>query len=328
LLKKRPVGAPSVEETFEIQKVAKPSLSEDGQVLIRILMISVDPYMRGRMNDNKSYFTAPFEVGKPLSGGVAAEVVESRSADLKPGDKVLGFLPWLKYLVVAANTLRKLDTSVVPLEKYLSSAGYSGLSSYLPIKYIAAPKAGETVFVTGGAGAVGSCACQIFFSYGCKVISCAGSAEKVKWLQDLGIEAFNYKECALEDALMKFCPKGIDIYWDNVGGEMLETTLNHMNNFGRVVCCGMISQYNKAPKDRYGIKNLFLVVTKRLKLQGFIMSDYNEEQRVAATKELIRLICGGKLKTTETIMNGFEKVPEAFCGLFTGKNLGKMLVKI
>lgn len=300
---------------------------KEGEVLLKSTYISVDPYMRGKMKGGKSY-SANFETGKPLYGYVAAEVVESKHPDFKTGDTIRGGLPWFKYVAVPAKMVQKIDTSIIPVEKHMSSANYSGLSSYLPIKYIGDPKEGEVAFVSGGAGAVGSCACQILKALGCKVVSCAGSNEKVEWLQRLGIQAFNYKEGKFSESLRKACPEGINIYFDNVGGPILDAVLPQMKDFGRVIMCGMISQYNKKPEELYGIKNLMHAITKRLKMQGYIVTDFDVEKTKAAASQLIEWIRSGDLKTTETIIEGFEKIPEAFMGLFTGKNVGKMLVKI
>uniref|UniRef100_A0A7S2TTF2 Enoyl reductase (ER) domain-containing protein n=1 Tax=Lotharella oceanica TaxID=641309 RepID=A0A7S2TTF2_9EUKA len=300
---------------------------KEGEVVVKATFISVDPYMRGRMTAAKSY-VAGFEIDKPLAGGVAGIVVDSKADSLQKGDAVVGFMGWAKYQAVPAKSLRKVDAKTIPMEKHLSSAQYSGLSSWLPIKYIGMPKKGEVAFVNAAAGAVGSCACQLLQIQGLTVVGCAGSPEKIKWLEGLGIKAFNYKDGKFKDLLKKHCPNGIDVAFDNVGGEQMEAILENMNNFGRVICCGMISQYNLKPEDMYGVKNMFHIIKKRLKLQGFIMTDFSAEQKGEAVKELVAWISQKKLITTETVVEGFEKIPEAFAGLFTGKNLGKMLVKV
>jgi len=278
----------------------------------------------------KPYFAGSFVVGEPMSGTVGGTVVESRAEGFHSGDVVKGFMPWQKLVNVQAASLSLVDThgGKVPLEKWMSAAAYSGLSSYLPIVDIAQPKEGETAFVSGAAGAVGSVACQVLSKMGCTVIGSAGSDEKVEWLRQLGVKAFNYKAAATEEMLKKHAAQGVDIYFDNVGGEVLETALEHMNNFGRIVACGMISQYDKPPEERYGVRNLFHVVTKRLKMQGFVMSDYSAEECEAAQRTLCEWIANGDIKTTETILDGFDKVPDAFLGLFSGENTGKMLVKV
>ena len=302
-----------------------PELGE-GQVLVKATYISVDPYMRGRMNDSKSY-VAGFQLGAPMRGGGTGIVEESKDPSFSKGDAVTGSLPWYRYQAVAAKELTKIDTKALSPQKYLSSAQYSGLSSYLPIVKIGKPKAGETAFVSGGAGAVGSCAVQVFKALGCEVVACAGSADKIKWRESLGVRAFNYKDKDFAANLRQKCPKGIDIYFDNVGGPILEEVLNQMNNFGRIICCGQISQYNTPKAERYGVKSLMNIVGKRLLMQGYIVTDYYKDWG-AAQKQLLDWIKTGKLVTTETILEGFERIPDAFAALFSGKKLGKMLVKV
>jgi len=308
-----------------------PELNE-GELLVRATHISVDPYMRGKMDDTagqKTYFAGSFDIGRPMSGTVGGVVMASRADGIREGDTVKGFLPWQRFVNAKASELSLIDThdSKVPLEKWMSSAAYSGISSYLPILKIAEPKTGEVAFVSGAAGAVGSVACQVLLKMGCTVIGSAGTQEKVEWLRQLGIAAFNYKTDKTQEMLATHAPDGIDIYFDNVGGEVLEAVLEHMNNFGRIVACGMISQYDKPPEARYGVRNLFHIVGRRLKMQGFIMSDYSAEERASAQETLCQWISNGDIKTTETILDGFDKVPDAFIGLFSGQNTGKMLVR-
>lgn len=317
-------------ENFKKASLPMPELN-DGEVLLKATLISVDPYMRGMMDvpRGKSYFVAPFALDESPSGGVGSTVVASRNPDFKEGDVVQGYHPWQRYFKSNGEGLQKCDISAAPLEKHMSSLMYSGMSAYLPIVHIAVPKPGETAFVSGAAGAVGSMACQILKKFGCKVVGSAGSAEKVAFVEQLGVKCFNYKAGAIADSLAQFCPDGIDIYFDNVGGEMLEAVLTQMNDFGRIIACGMISQYDKQPEDRYGVKNLFLVVSKRLKMQGFIMGDWQKQPEVyaEAKKALQDMVTAGEVQTTETILEGFDRVPEALLGLFRGNNLGKMLVR-
>ena len=333
ILVSRPGAQGMSQSNFELRGIPMPVPGE-GQVLLRSIFISVDPYMRGRMDDleamgKRSYFASSFALGEPPSGGVGSEVVESNHPDFSPGDVVTGSGPWQRFSVADGKSVSKCtNLERVPLEKQMSSANYSGLSSYLPIVHIGEPKAGETAYVSGAAGAVGSMACQILQKkFGCKVLGSVGSAEKVEYLRTLGIEAFNYNEKPVAEALPELCPDGVDIYFENVGGETLEATLENMNNHGRVIACGMISQYDLQFDERYGVKNLFYIVGKRLKMQGFIMSDWQGKERADAKAAVLDMIEKGEVQTTETIFEGFDKVPTAFCGLFTGANLGKALIR-
>lgn len=329
LLNSRPGADGMVPGNFRLETVPLPEIGS-GEVLLRSDMVSVDPYMRGRMDEIKGPNYVPqFELGQPISGVVGSTVVASKHPDFKEGDVVVGSQPWQQFNKSDGTGLRKCDTSSVPVEKYMSVLGYSGLSSYLPITQIAAPKAGETAYVSAAAGAVGSVACQVLRKLGCRVVGSAGSREKVEYLASLGITAFNYKEGSIAENLDKHFPDGIDIYFDNVGGEMLEAVLDRMKDFGRIVACGMISQYDVPAEQRYGVKNLFRVVTRRLKFQGYIMSDWagNAEVMGEANRTLREWVEQGQLVTRETFLDGFESLPTAFIGLLKGENLGKMLVR-
>jgi NADPH-dependent curcumin reductase CurA len=325
-LKRRPSGMPE-ESDFELVEVPIPEPG-DGEVLVRNIYMSVDPYMRGRMDDYESY-VAPFQIGEPLSGGCVGQVVESNDTTFQVGDFVVGSRGWREYFTARGNFLLPVDSSIAPICTFLGTVGMPGMTAYVGLLDIGQPKEGETVFVSAAAGAVGSVACQIAKLKGCRVVGSAGSAEKIEWLLDEARidAAFNYKEVAkIRRELKKLCSQGIDIYFENVGGEHFEAALGRMNNFGRVVMCGSISDYND-PIPPPGPRNLGFVVTKRLTLKGYIISDHYDSlpQFYADMKTWID---AGKLKWRETIVEGLEHAPKAFIGLFKGDNLGKMLVQI
>ena len=326
-LRSRPHGLPTA-DNFALVNVEVPAPSQPDQVLVRNRFISVDPYMRGRMRDTRSY-TPPFGLDEPLTGGAVGEVVSSTSDQFAEGDFVLHMLGWREYALAGARHLTKVDPSLAPLQSYLGVLGMPGMTAYVGLLDIGAPQPGETVFVSGAAGAVGSQVCQIAKIQGCRVVGSAGSPAKTRWLEEVaGVDAaINYKETSnLRSALKKACPDGIDVYFENVGGVHLEAALQYMNNCGRIVVCGMISMYN-ATSAQPGPANLALMIGRRLKMQGFIVSDHLERR-----DDFVRDVSGwmrdGKLKWEETIHEGIENTPEAFIGLFHGENLGKMLVKV
>jgi NADPH-dependent curcumin reductase CurA len=322
----RPVGVPD-ESTFDMVEVSVPPPGP-GEVLVRNLFMSVDPYMRSRMIDRKSY-VPPFEVGKTLQGGAVGEVVASRHDDFAAGDSVLSMFGWREHFVADGRHLRKVDEGAAPLSTYLGVIGMPGLTAYVGLLDIGRPKSSETVFVSGAAGAVGSVACQIAKLKGCRVVGSAGSPEKVEWLKsEAGIDAaLNYREVDdLRAALAETCPEGIDIYFDNVGGAHLEAALWTLNDFGRIVACGSISLYNAAEATP-GPRNLFFVVTKRLRFEGFIVSDHGDRQQ-DFLGDMAGWITSGEVRWRETIYEGIEEAPAAFLGLFTGANLGKMVVRL
>jgi NADPH-dependent curcumin reductase CurA len=325
-LKNRPVGLPNAGD-FELVAVPIPP-PRPGEVLVRNLYMSVDPYMRGRMIEQPSY-VEPFPLGQPLEGGCVGRVVESNRRELQVGEYVLGRKGWREYYVSDGADLTKIDPTMAPVQAYLGILGMPGLTAYVGLLDIGRPTAGNTVFVSAAAGAVGSVVCQIAKLKGCRVVGSAGSAAKVRWLQDVaGIDAaFNYKEVdALAAELGKHCPHGVDVYFENVGGAHLEAALEHMNTRGRIVLCGMISQYNdSAPSS--GPRNLRLAVRKRLTLTGFIVSDHVSRQPQFYA-DMGAWIADGKIKWEETIVDGLENAPKAFLGLFTGENMGKMLVRL
>jgi len=327
---------PNVETSnFAIKEIPLPnesSLSEGG-ILIKLLYVSVDPYMRIRMNEAKSYFPG-WQLNNAADGGVVAEVIgAAQNARFAKGDLLVGLLPWKIVQVVSKDEANKL--TLIPQElrdlasSFVGTCGMPGLSALLPIEKIGEPKEGEVAFVSGAAGAVGSTAGQIFKIKGLKVIGSAGTDDKVKLLKDLGYDvAFNYNTTDLNKVLSEEAPNGIDVYFDNIGGQTLEIVLNHMKRFGRVIMCGAISNYNTTSwENHYGVRTMFNAVTKSLKLQGFIVSDWMAEFPRAQT-QLVTWVKEGKLKVTETVKDGFDQIPTAFVGLFSGANQGKMVVKV
>lgn len=324
-LKSRPEGLPTA-ANFELASVELPDPAE-GQLLIKNIYMSVDPYMRGRMIDRKSY-TPPFKLGEPLNGGAVGEVVASNHPDYAAGDFVVNGAGWQEYALSDGRGIMKVDQSI-PLSAYLGTAGMPGRTAYFGLLDIGQPQEGETVFVSAAAGAVGSVVCQIAKLKGCTVIGTAGSDEKVQWLTEtLGVDVgINYKTAGnLTKALAAAAPQGIDIYFENVGGDHLEAALAVMNNNGRIPVCGMISGYN-ATEPEPAPRNLFNIIGKRLLLKGFIVSDYSGRNH-EFFRDMSQWIQEGKIKWEETVYEGIENAPDAFMGLFTGDNLGKMVVKL
>ena len=319
----RPRGVPD-ESLFELVELplAEPA---EGQVLIRNAFISVDPYMRGRMSDVRSY-VAPFTLGEAMSGGAVGRVEISRSPDWAEGDWVMHSLGWREWSLSDGRGLRQIDTSFGPVSTALGVLGMPGLTAWWGIGEIGQPRENETVFVSGAAGAVGSAAAQLAKLRSAAVVGSAGSAEKVAWLRELGIAAFDYRETAPRDALRELAPDGIDVYFDNVGGDHLEAAIGAMRTFGRVVSCGAISRYSDIEPEP-GPRNLFMLFTKRLTVKGFIVSDHFDRfgDFLAEVGPLVR---DGRLSYRETIVEGIENAPDAFLGLLRGDNIGKMLVKV
>ena len=319
VLAARPQGMPQ-ESDFELRDVPDDSPG-DGEASVRNVFVSVDPYMRGRMTGVRSY-VAPFAVGDAIEGGAVGRVVESSYEGLAPGDWVASMLGWREQGVAAGAQLRKLDESVAPPSTALGVLGMPGLTAWVGLVDIGGVQEGETIYVSGAAGAVGSTAAQIAKLKGLRVIGSAGSDEKVEWLRSLGVEAFNYRETRAKDALAD----GIDVYFDNVGGEQLEAALGALRPFGRVIACGAISRYNDE-RPQPGPRNLGFVVTKRLRLQGFIVRDHSDRFGEFA-REVGPWLRDGKIAYRETIVDGIENIPAAFAGLFRGDNVGKMLVRV
>ncbi|MEE8421293.1 MAG: NADP-dependent oxidoreductase [Dehalococcoidia bacterium] len=327
-LAKRPEGVPD-DSTFELVETPMPEPA-DGEVLVQNLYMSVDPAMRGRMNGIRTY-VQPFELGEPLTGGAIGRVVESRDGSLATGDLVQNGLGWREHFVAPASTLAKLEPGATPLTQQLGVLGGTGFTAYVGMLDIGQPKAGETVFVSGAAGAVGSVAGQIAKIEGCRVIGSAGSDEKIDWLtRDLGFDAaFNYKTSPPAEALAEAAPDGIDVYFDNVGYDHLEAAITHMNDFGRIAACGSISGYNSQDPahPRPGPDNLAFIVRKRLRMRGFIVSDH-ADRRADFRADMERWLAEGAVRSRETVLDGIEQAPAAFMGLFNGTNTGKMLVQL
>ena len=319
VLAARPEGEPK-ESDFEIRQTAMPSPGE-GELLVRNVYVSVDPYMRSRMTGVRTY-VPPYEVGGPIDGGAVGRVVESTDERFAPGDWVVSQLGWREHGLVPAHRARKIDPSVAPPSYALGILGMPGFTAWIGLVDIGQVQEGETMYVSGAAGAVGSAAAQIARLKGLRVIGSAGTAEKVEWLRSLGIEAFNYRESPAREALAD----GIDVYFDNVGGVQLEAALAALRPHGRVVACGAISRYNDVGPEP-GPRNLSLVVTKRLRVQGFIIIDHNA-RFPEFLGEVAPWVLGGRLHCRETIVEGIESIPSAFAGLFRGDNVGKMLVRV
>ena len=330
LLDNRPSGE-ALASNFKPTSSETPAL-QDGQVLVQHHYLSLDPYMRGRMNDSKSYAAAQ-PLGQVMGGGTTGVVVESRNLKFAVGDKVVGMGGWQQYSVVDANAvgaLRKVDTTHIPLSAYLGSVGMPGVTAWYGLMKICEPKAGQTIAVSAASGAVGSVVGQLAKARGCRVVGFAGGADKCKYVVDeLGFDAcIDYKAYpdskALYMALKEVTPDGIDGYFENVGGVILDVVLSRMNAFGRIALCGMIAGYNGVPVP---ITQPQLFLMSRLTMRGFIVSEHMEHWP-EALKELGGLVATGKLKFRESIAQGIESAPEAFLGLLSGKNFGKQLVKL
>lgn len=326
ILASRPTGMPAMDNFATVDaEVPQP---KDGEVLVRTRYLSVDPYMRGRMNDGKSY-VAPFAVNEVINGGVVGEVIESRSADFKPGDIVTGQLGWQLYSVARAKELRKVDPNLAPVTTALGVLGMPGLTAYFGLVDIGKPREGETVVVSGAAGAVGMTVCQVAKIKGCRVIGIAGSDEKNEYLEhELWVDrTINYKTAVdMKQALKDACPNGVDIYFDNVGGAVSDAVLPFINQAARVVICGQISLYNLDRPDVGPRPQPYLLVKSAL-MQGFIITDY-ASRFAEGVKQLGQWVQEGKMKYAENIVDGFENTPNAFLGLFSGENLGKQLVRV
>jgi NADPH-dependent curcumin reductase CurA len=320
----RPNGLPQ-ESNFELAESSLPEPA-DGEVLVRNLYMSVDPYMRGRMNDVQSY-TPPFQLGRPLEGGAVGRVERSRNPDFREGDHVASNLGWREQFVSDGRGLGRIDPAVAPVSAYLGILGGTGLTAYVGLLDLGRPKPGETVFVSAAAGAVGSVVGQIAKLKGCRVVGSAGSQAKIDFLTELGFDAaINYREEELLTALTRHSPDGIDVYFDNVGGDHLQAALALMNPFGRIPACGMISQYNNTTPAP-GPNNLTNIVRNRLTVQGFIISDHLD-RRPAFLEDMGTWLSEGRVRNRETIVEGLEHAPQALIGLLQGENIGKMLVKL
>ena len=321
----RPAGLPT-SDNFQLVETDVPQ-PRDGEVLVRTLYVSVDPYLRGRMRAARSY-VAPFEVGNVIESGVVGEVVESRSPQFQIGDTVTGMLGWRLYDSVKAEQLRKVDPRLAPVTTALGVLGVTGLTAYFGLLDIGQPKPGEAVVVSGAAGAVGITVCEIAKLKGCRVVGIAGSDKKNKYLREkVGVDAvINYKTENVSEGLREACPEGIDIYFDNVGGEVSDAVLPLIRNGARIPLCGQISMYN-LEKPAVGLKPQPFLLINRAMMKGFIVTDY-AARFGEAIQQLARWIAEGKVTYPETISEGFENIPEAFVGLFRGENLGKQIVKV
>ena len=323
-LASRPTGVPTA-SNFTLAETTLPPL-EDQQVLVRNRFMSVDPYMRGRMNDRESY-VPPFGIGKVLEGGAVGEVLESRSSEFKTGDAVTSRYGWREAFIAAPNELHTVNKAVQPLSVYLGTLGMTGMTAWAGLTMVGV-KAGEVIYISGAAGAVGNVAGQLAKLRGCRVIGSAGSDEKVQHLlEKCGFDAaFNYKTGPVLEQLNRAAPDGIDIYFDNVGGESLEAALSALRVHGRIIACGGISGYNDE-KPKPGPSNLFNITTKRLTMKGLIVGDWLYRQG-EFENEAGAHYQAGRLKILETVVEGLDQAVEAFIGLFDGKNIGKMVVKL
>lgn len=327
VLASRPSGAVSP-DNFRLEQVPVPELA-DGQVLVRNHYLSLDPYMRGRMNEGKSYAT-PQPLNEVMIGGTVGEVVASRNPKYAVGDKVLGMFGWQEMGVSDGSGMQKVDTSRIPLSAYLGAVGMPGVTAWYGLNRIIAPKAGETVVVSAASGAVGSVVGQLAKMAGCRAVGIAGGKEKCDYVvNELGFDAcVDYKAAsdpkALYTMLKEATPQGVDGYFENVGGEILDAVLSRMNPFGRIAVCGMIAGYDGEPLP---LKNPQLILVSRLKIEGFIVSEHMDVWPQALS-ELGGAVAQGKLKFRESVAQGLESAPEAFMGLLKGKNFGKQLVKL
>jgi NADPH-dependent curcumin reductase CurA len=320
----RPTGMPTPANFTLAQTELAPL--PDGQVLVRNLYLSVDPYMRGRMNEAKSYVPA-FELNQVLGGGAVGEVIESHTLELAVGDIVTSPLGWREYFMAAPSALHRVNRELQPRSIYLGALGMTGMTAWAGLNLVDV-KAGDVVFISGAAGAVGSVAGQLAKLRGCRVIGAAGSAEKIRFLKaECGFDqAFDYKVGSVLEHLNQAAPDGIDVYFDNTGGAMLEAALSALRVHGRIIACGSISGYNNL-KPQPGPSNLFNMIGKRLTMKGLIVSDALDRQ-AEFEQEVSGYFRSGQLKNQETVVNGIDQAVSAFIGLFSGQNMGKMVVKL
>jgi NADPH-dependent curcumin reductase CurA len=326
VLIKRPDGMPK-EEDFRLIETDMPKC-KDGMVLVKTLYLSVDPYMRGRMSGVKTYIS-PFELDKTITGGIVGEVVETGSPDLKVGDIITGTLGWRDYNVADSREVRKINPDIAPVSAALGILGMPGLTAYFGLLDIGKPSSGETVVVSGAAGAVGTVVGQIAKISGCRVVGIAGSDVKTEYLvHELGFDAaINYKTTSdIKKALKDACPHGVDVYFDNVGGEISDAVMPLLNHKARIVLCGQISQYNINKPD-VGPRIQTYLLIKSAMMKGFIVMDYADRSE-EGIRQLAQWISQKKLKYAEHVIEGLENAPKAFIGLFKGENLGKQLVKV
>ncbi|KAM9991064.1 hypothetical protein ACTFIY_007079 [Dictyostelium cf. discoideum] len=323
-------GTPTLED-FE-EKTFEFSTEElkNEEVVVKLELVSPDPYMRGRMTTRKSYIP-PFEIGKPIVGYAIGKVIKAGAASkFSVGDYIFGHLPWQSEFIYNSNSpyANKIDTTLAPLESFLSVLGMVGMTAYHGLKEIAEPKQGETMVISAAAGAVGQLVGQIGKIKGCRVVGIVGSEEKIKYIvNELGFDAgVNYNSPTYKDDIAKAIPNGVDIYWENVGGVVSDAIWPHLNKFARIPLCGVISQYNSAEKDVGPRIEGYLLKTSS-KLQGFIVSNY-ASKNAEALKEMAQWYSSGQLKDRHTINNGFDQLVPSFLALFKGTNTGKMIVKL
>jgi NADPH-dependent curcumin reductase CurA len=322
-LEKRPQGMPTAED-FALKDIALPAL-DDGMIRVRNLWLSVDPYMRGRMNDTKSY-VAPFALGQPMEGGAIGEVVESRADGFAPGDLVQHMAGWRDEAVIPARGANKLPNLGVEPQKFLGLLGVPGATAWFGLLEVAGAKSGETVFVSAAAGAVGSAVVQIAKTKGMTVIASAGGADKCNYVRSLRADSvIDYKAGPILKSLAAAASDGIDVYFDNVGGDHLDAALANARNHARFAICGMIGGYNETgpPSFRF----IMRVIAARIRIQGFLVTDYlgRLSEFYAA---MAPLVASGAITSRETVVDGLEAMPGAFLGLFEGANTGKMLVRL
>lgn len=326
VLNNRPEGRPQ-ESDFKFMEEQKPK-PNDGEVLLKTKYVSVDPYLRGRMRDQKSYI-APFELQKPIVSGIIAEVVESKNPDFKEGNFVNGMLAWKEFQTSTGKNIQKVDGEQAPLSAYLGAVGMTGLTAYFGLTDIGKPKEGDTIVISGAAGAVGGIVGQIGKIKGCRVIGIAGTDEKIEMLKkDFGFDAgINYKTNSnIEAAVKEAVPDGVDIYFDNVGGEISDAVLANIARDARVVVCGAISVYNDE-KTPTGPRVTPILIKNSVLMQGFTIGNY-QDRFGEGMQQLAEWLKEGKITHKETIVKGFDKIPQAFIDLFDGKNTGKMIVEI
>lgn len=326
LLNSRPVGKPQIND-FKFITEEMPKINQ-GEILLKTKYVSVDPYLRGRMREEKSYIP-PFELNKPIVSGIVAEVVESKNSNYSKGEFVSGMLEWKEYSVSKGEGLIKVSSEAAPLSAYLGVLGMTGLTAYTGLTQIGQPKKEETLVVSGAAGAVGTIVGQIGKIMGCRVVGIAGSDEKVEILKSkFGFDdAINYNTTEnMAKAIAETCPNGVDVYFDNVGGEISDGVMANINKFARMIICGAISVYNETSMP-LGRQVQPLLIKNSALMKGFIVSDY-QEKFPEAIGQLSKWLSERKLTYTETIVEGFDKIPQAFIDLFNGKNKGKMIVKI
>lgn len=325
-LKSRPVGVPKFSD-FEFVTEERP-IAEEGEILLKTKYVSVDPYLRGRMRDVQSYIE-PFKLNEPIESGIVAEVISSKNSHFKEGDFVSGMLDWKEFQVSSGNGLNKIDGNKVSLSAHLGIFGLTGLTAYISLDKIADLKEGETLLVSGASGAVGSTVGQIGKIKGCYVVGIAGSDEKLALMKDkFGFDhGINYKTTDdMQKAIADVCPNGVNVYYDNVGGEILDAAMNNINKNGRVINCGAISMYNET-EIPVGPRYEGILVRKTVLMQGFLVRNHVKEFG-PAIQQLSQWMQEGKLTYEETIVEGFKNIPQAFLDLFEGKNKGKMVVKI